>query len=238
MNSTWNRATGSIPYQIVFNRKPCYRRIPLAQRAFETVDVREIAADDDADDMLARIQAGEVNEREAPINQAEALFRERHEFPELIDAQYVRGETSSQTPAIGSSSQQPQDLDMADDEDDDKDMMRALRESELDELQRQRDRWAEAERNRELNMNMPPIDPAIAGPSSSTAVLRQPPNPAPNGGTDAEIADSEGDRMRRPRVFTRLLLEILQHHLLLLPKRISSPLLCSEWPSTKVLLPS
>lgn len=92
MNSTWNRATGSITYQIVCNRKPCYKRIPVAQRAFEQVEFREISAGDDADDLFNRIHANEINEAEerlsAPISQAEADFRECNEFPELIDDQY------------------------------------------------------------------------------------------------------------------------------------------------------
>ena len=114
MNSTWNRATGSIPYQIVFNRKPCYKRIPVAQRAFEQVEFREISAGDDADDLLNRIQANEINEVEerlsAPISQVEADFRERNKFPELIDDQYARARGPpgpvSQSAAAGSSSRQ------------------------------------------------------------------------------------------------------------------------------------
>ena len=192
MNSIWNRATGSIPYQIVFNRKPCYKRIQVAHRAFEQVEFREISASYDIDDLLNRIQANEINEADerssAPISQAEADFRERNEFPELIDAQYARARGAplpvSESAAIGSSSRQQ----AVDDDDDDEDMLQALRASEADELQRQR--LAETIRNRELNKDVPPIDPAINDPFFSRPVLPPPANGPPVRSTDDETAGS------------------------------------------------
>ena len=186
MNSTWNRATGSIPYQIVFNRKPCYRRIPPAQRPFEQVEFREIDSLDDANDMQSRIEAGELNAREDILSQPDADFRERNEFPELIEAQYVRSRGPPSQTVAGSSRQAPE-IDVGDDED----MLQALRESEADELQRRR--WAEAERNREINRNMPPIDPTPDDPFLSRPVLQPPPVVQPNRSTNTEIADSQGD---------------------------------------------
>ena len=133
--------------------------------------------------MQSRIEAGELNAREDILSQPDADFRERNEFLELIKAQYVRSRGPPSQTVVGSSRQAPE-IDVGDDED----MLQALRESEVDKLQRRR--WAEAERNREINRNMPPIDPTPDNPFLSRPVLQPPPVIQPNRSTNTEIADS------------------------------------------------
>ena len=54
MNSTCDRATGRIPYEVVFRREPSYLRVPVDQRPFSEVDFREILDDFGADSSLDR----------------------------------------------------------------------------------------------------------------------------------------------------------------------------------------
>lgn len=67
-------------------------------------------------------------------------------------------------------------------------MLQALRDSEVDELQRQR--LAKSTRNRELNKDMPPIDPAVDNPFLSRPVLPPPANGPPVRSSDDQTTGS------------------------------------------------
>ena len=52
MNSTYHRAIKAIPYEVVFNRKPRFECLNVANRYFTKADIEEYVFDDDQDDFL------------------------------------------------------------------------------------------------------------------------------------------------------------------------------------------
>ena len=47
MNSTYHRAIKAIPYEVVFNRKPRFERLNVANRHFIEADIEGYVFDDD-----------------------------------------------------------------------------------------------------------------------------------------------------------------------------------------------
>ncbi|KAL8796075.1 MAG: hypothetical protein Q9182_007437, partial [Xanthomendoza sp. 2 TL-2023] len=149
MNSTWNRATGSIPYVIVFNRQPAYRRVPVEKRPFEEVEVRELDPVEEELDILANIASTAAAGEVLVTTTGAADESEEHQ---LHDHEDDPGEELENTL-----------------------ILEAMRRSEEDELVRQR--CQEAERNREANKNTSnaddPMPATVHDPFSSR------PAPAP-----------------------------------------------------------
>ena len=52
LNSTYHKATKAIPYEVVFNRKPNYKRAPMGMRQVTENDVQDQEIDDELDDSL------------------------------------------------------------------------------------------------------------------------------------------------------------------------------------------
>ena len=52
LNCTYYRAIKAIPYEVVFNRKPNYKRALVGNREIDEDDVEEEEIDDEADDSI------------------------------------------------------------------------------------------------------------------------------------------------------------------------------------------
>lgn len=52
LNSTYHGATKAIPYEVVFNRKPNYKRTPIGMRQIDKDEIEEQEIDDEMDDSL------------------------------------------------------------------------------------------------------------------------------------------------------------------------------------------
>ena len=52
MNSTYHQAIKAIPYEVVFNRKPNYKRAVVGNREIAEDDVEEEVIEDETDDSI------------------------------------------------------------------------------------------------------------------------------------------------------------------------------------------
>ncbi len=60
LNSTYYRATKAIPYEVVFNRKPNYRRTPLRLRQIDENKIENQEIDDEEDISLIHEAVNQV----------------------------------------------------------------------------------------------------------------------------------------------------------------------------------
>ncbi len=60
LNSTYHRATKAIPYEVVFNRKPNYRRTPLGLRQIDENEIENQEIDDEEDTSLIHEAVNQV----------------------------------------------------------------------------------------------------------------------------------------------------------------------------------
>ena len=59
LNSTYHGATKAIPYEVVFNRKPNYKRIPIGMRQIDEDEIEEQEIEDELDNSLVRESANQ-----------------------------------------------------------------------------------------------------------------------------------------------------------------------------------
>ena len=82
MNCTYTRSIGCTPYEIVFNRKPNYRRIPLLSRAgYEIED--EVVPVDGQDEALQEF----IQNHNTDVSDAEVAEMERQIRQQMADRQ-------------------------------------------------------------------------------------------------------------------------------------------------------
>ena len=59
LNSTYHGATKAIPYEVVFNRKPNYKRISIGMRQINEDKIKEQKIEDKLDNSLVRESANQ-----------------------------------------------------------------------------------------------------------------------------------------------------------------------------------
>lgn len=52
MNSTYHCVIKATPYEVTFNRKPCFERLDIVNRYLTQADIEKYVIDDDKDDFL------------------------------------------------------------------------------------------------------------------------------------------------------------------------------------------
>ena len=78
LNCTYHKAIKAIPYEVVFNRKPNYKRAVVGNREILEEDIEEEEIEDEADDSI--IAEGVTQQQmEARVQHQMDLNREEHE---------------------------------------------------------------------------------------------------------------------------------------------------------------
>ena len=72
LNSTYHGATKAIPYEVVFNRKPNYKRIPIGMRQIDEDEIEEQEIDDKVDNSLTHESVNQVTMEERVQQQLDA----------------------------------------------------------------------------------------------------------------------------------------------------------------------
>ena len=99
MNSTYHRAVKATPYEVVFNRKPRFESLDIANRHLTEADIEECVINDDQDDVLvAEDREGQqLRKRGEPlVRQSRGIFGEEEDSTESEEDETSQEEEESE----------------------------------------------------------------------------------------------------------------------------------------------